>query len=330
MKSLILKAVNKLELCEDSPEPILSKEEVLIKVKCCGICGSDLEAYRYGKVLMPLILGHEFTGEIMEVGAKVEGWRVGDRVTAYPGEFCGKCYYCKKGQENLCRKTIMGLGITVNGALAEYVKVPAKLICKLPESVRYEEGALVEPLSVAYHGVKLSGIQPTDTVVVIGTGSIGLCTIQALKLLNLEVIYFIEPSEFNRNLALQMGAKEIDRPAQLNKVGPDFVFDCAGFPKTYQNDLQIIRNGGTVILLGVHFDPVPISFLQLIAKEVIMKGSFGYSFQEFKEVLSFMEQGKFQTDLIISKKVKLEKAIEEGFHELLSSKRRAAKILIEC
>ena len=332
MKALVLKEINELEIQENFPRPSPSKNEVVIKVKYCGICGSDLEAYQYGEVLkgfMPLILGHKFSGEIAEIGAKVEGWNLGDRVTAYPGKFCGKCYYCQRGQENLCKRILFGLGITVNGAIAEYVKVPAKLLCKLPDSLSYEEGAVVEPLAVGYHGVKLAGIQPGDAALVIGAGTIGLATIQALKLFKINEIYISEPSEFNRNLALQMGVSKAVRPARINKVGPDFVFDCAGFPDTYKNDIEMIRNGGTIVLLGVHFEPVAISFLQLIMKEVNVKGSFGYSYDEFKEILSLLGQGKFQTDLIISKKVKLENAIEKGFKELLSPEKQVAKILIE-
>ncbi|TFG05184.1 MAG: hypothetical protein EU536_02755 [Promethearchaeota archaeon] len=327
MKALVLKKVGTLELVEDYPDPTPKASEVVVKVKFCGICGSDLEAYQYGMVLMPLVLGHEFSGVIDQVGEKVEGWKQGDRVTAFPGDFCGNCYFCKSGQENICSKILAGLGITVNGAIAEYVKLPAKVLCKLPDSVSFKEGALVEPLSVGYHGVQLSNIRPSDTAVVIGAGTIGLATIQALKLLNVENIYISEPSEFNRSLALQMGARTVGNLARINKIGPDFVFDCAGFPETYKNDLTIVRKGGTVMLLGVHFEPVSIPFLQLIVKEVTLKGSFGYSFKEFKEVLRGLAEKKFQTDLMF-KSVKLETAIE-GFKELVAPNRQVCKILIE-
>ncbi|MFX0134800.1 MAG: zinc-binding dehydrogenase [Candidatus Hodarchaeota archaeon] len=329
MKALILKAIEELELKKDVPKPTPSKNEVLIRVRYCGICGSDLEAYNYGKVLTPIILGHEFSGEIEEIGSKVVGWKIGDRVTAYPGEFCRECYFCKKGEENRCIRTMIGLGITVNGALAEYVKISSKSLCKLPDSVSYENGALVEPLAVGYHGVKISGIHSTDIAVVIGAGTIGLSTIQALKLSNIENIYVIEPSEYNLNLALQMGVQKAARPSKINKIGPKFVFDCAGFPKTYKDAIRIVQRGGTVVLLGVHFENVPISFLELIVKEVNLKGSFGYSFEEFKEIIALLSQKKIQTNLILSKKVKLENVIDEGFHELLRPDRKAAKILVE-
>jgi (R,R)-butanediol dehydrogenase/meso-butanediol dehydrogenase/diacetyl reductase len=329
MRALVLKTINELEFVPDFPKPTLVKDEVLIKVKYCGICGSDLEAFQYGKVLMPLILGHEFSGEIVEIGPSVTEWQEGDRVTVYPGAFCGKCHFCERGEENLCKKILIGLGISINGAMAEYVKFPAKFLCKLPDSVSFEEGAIVEPLAVGYHGVKLSNIQPGDTAVVIGAGTIGISTIQALKLFNIEDIYVIEPVEFNHNIALQLGAKQTKSPIQLNKIGPDFVFVCAGFPETYNNAIKIVRNGGSIILLGVHFDPVAISFLQVISKEANLRGSFGYSFTEFKEVLLLLEQGKFQPELLISKKVKLENAVQEGFLELLSKEKRVVKILVE-
>ena len=329
MKALVLKEIDKLELKEDFPRPVPSKNEVLIRVKYCGICGSDLEAYKYGKVLTPLILGHEFSGDIEEIGSNVEGWNIGDRVTAYPGEFCGKCFYCERGDVNLCNRMLTGLGLSVNGAFAEFVKISADFLSKLPDSVSYEAGALVEPLSVGYHGVKKSGIRKNDTAVVIGAGTIGLSTIQSLKLNDIRNIHVIEPSEFNLNLAIQMGAQKAIRPSRLNKVGPDFVFDCAGFPKTYKDAISIIQKGGTIVLLGVHFKSVPISFLQLITKEVNMIGSFGYSHEEFKEIITLLSQDKIQTNLIISKKVKLDDAIEQGFHELLRPDKKAAKILIE-
>ena len=329
MRALVLKAIHELEFIPDFPNPTPAKDEVLINVKYCGICGSDLEAFQYGKVLMPLIPGHEFSGEVAEVGANVTEWQEGDRVTVYPGAFCGKCHFCQRGEENLCKKILLGLGLSINGAMAEYVKFPAKFLCKLPDSVSFEEGAIVEPLAVGYHGVKLSNIQPGDSAVVIGAGTIGVSTIQALKLLNIENIYVIEPVEFNRNIALQLGAEETKSPMHLNKIGPDFVFVCAGFPETYNNAIKIVRNGGSIILLGVHFDPVAISFLQVISKEAQLRGSFGYSFTEFKEVLSLLEQGKFQPDLLISKTVQLENAIQGGFLELLSKEKEAVKILVE-
>ncbi len=329
MKGLVLQGIKQLEYRTDLKKPQPKKDEVLISVKYCGICGSDLEAYQYGMVVMPLILGHEFSGEIVELGSDVMDFKLGDRVTAYPGNFCGKCFFCKRGQVNLCKKTVEGMGITVDGALAEYIKMPAKCLCKLPETLSFEEAALTEPLSVGYHGVRMSGIQPDDSAVVIGAGSIGLSTIQALRLRGIREFYIIEPSEFNKSLALRMGAKEIHKPSKINGIGPDFVFDCAGFPETYKKNLSIVRKGGTVILLGVHFNPAPIPFLQFIAKEITMRGSFGYSFEEFQEVLSLLAEGKFLPDLMISKKIKLESAIQAGFLELLRPNKEAAKILVE-
>jgi 2-desacetyl-2-hydroxyethyl bacteriochlorophyllide A dehydrogenase len=329
MRALVLKAIQQLGFVSDYPRPTLAKDEAIIKVKYCGICGSDLEAFQYGMILMPIIPGHEFSGEIVELGTNIRDWRIGDRVTVYPGSFCGKCYYCQRGEENLCKKMLLGLGLSINGAMAEYVKFPAKYLFKLPDSVSYEEGAIVEPLSVGYHGVKLSKIQPGDTAVVIGAGTIGVSTIQALKLLKTDEIYVIDPNEFNRNIALQLGAKETKAPMQINKVGPDFVFVCAGFPETYQNAIKIVRGGGTIILLGVHFDPVKTNYLQVIAKEATLKGSFGYSNAEFQEVLKLLAQKKFQPNLLISKKVKLENAVQDGFLELLSKEKKAVKILLE-
>ncbi|MHA1323449.1 MAG: alcohol dehydrogenase catalytic domain-containing protein [Candidatus Helarchaeota archaeon] len=329
MKALVLQQKQQLYLMEDFPDPIPKKKEVVIKVRYCGICGSDLEAYQYGMVLTPIILGHEFTGEIIQIGANVEGWQIGDRVTTFPGAYCGKCFYCKNGQENLCHKITMGLGLTVNGALAEYVKVPAYLLQKLPETVRFDEGALVEPLSVGFHGVTLSKIAPTDTALVIGAGTIGLATLLALRYFKVKDIYVIEPSEYNRALALEIGAKETNHPRKINRIGPDFIFDCAGFPETYISALSIIRKGGTIIILGIHFEPVPISFLLFSTKEVKMKGSFGYSLQEFQEVLSLIATKKLEPRRMISKKIKLEEAIDKGFDELLKPERKAAKILVE-
>jgi len=330
LRALILRKVKELEFIPDYPEPAtLKKVEVLVRVRFCGICGSDLEAYQYGKVLMPIILGHEFSGEIVEIGTEVTNLKVGDHVTAYPGNFCGKCDYCIRGQENLCRRSLDGLGITINGAFAEYVKVPAKVVCKLPDKVSFQKGTLTEPLSVGYHGVKLSGIQPDNSAAVIGAGSIGLSTIQALRLRGVKNFYIIEPSEFNRKLAVQMGAKESSRLAKIGRAGPDFVFDCAGFPETYKKNLSIVKQGGTVVLLGIHFEPSPISFLQFITKEIRMIGSFGYSFKEFQTVLALLGEGKFLPDLMISKIVKLKSAIEDGFHQLLHPTRQSAKILVE-
>src|SRR5688500_18533366 len=179
MKALLLTAPSKLEFV-DFPDPKPAADEVVVQVRACGICGSDIHGWdgSSGRRNPPLIMGHEAAGEIIAVGRQVEGWQPGDRVTFDSTISCGKCAYCRSGEVNLCdNRRVVGVApaeYRQHGAFAEKLALPARILYRLPDSLTFEQAAMIEPVSIAVHAIKRVAIGPTDTAVVVGTGMIGL------------------------------------------------------------------------------------------------------------------------------------------------------------
>ena len=225
--------------------------EVKIKVHWCGICGSDLHEYLAGPIFIPvekphpltgkkapIILGHEFSGEIVQIGAGVPAIQVGDRVTASASRSCGECFWCKRGETIICEKNA-GTGLQADGAFAEYVNVPA--YDKLPDSVTFEEAALAEPLAVGVHAMKRAQIQPEDNVVIVGAGTIGLSVLQAARASGAKITMVVEKAEARKAYARQLGATMVLDPSRMDipgavheatgGVGADLGFECVGIRK---------------------------------------------------------------------------------------------------
>ncbi|MHA1379127.1 MAG: zinc-dependent alcohol dehydrogenase [Candidatus Helarchaeota archaeon] len=337
MKGAILQEKGKIVIKDNIPKPKIKKDQVLIKVKNCGICGSDMESYHSGALILSgLIIGHEFSGEIVEIGESVKKWKIGDRVTANPNLNCGKCNFCLQGQENLCRKSLEGIGLAYNGAMAEFVGVRADRLHSLPQNVSFEEGALVEPLTIAVYGVQESWFKIGENAVVYGAGTIGLLTTQVLNTIGASDIYVIEPSEFNQKKALEMGASEVFMPNNwgkinklTNKIGPDHVFDCAGVPQTYINSIKIVRKGGFITVIGLHAEPFQMEgFMQLLTKNITMRGIYGYNQDTFRTTISLLKKKKIDVKPIITKKIKVGE-VPEAFKTLSNPNNEEIKILVE-
>ena len=180
MRAAVFRGAGRVEVC-NVPMPDVGSGEVLVQVHYCGICGSDLEAFHTGMYEPGLIIGHEFAGEVAQVGEAVDGWSVGDLVTTDDAIPCGRCPYCRQGQPTLCESLLMP-GVTLDGGMAEHVVLPAKALHRLPEGVSTRQGALVEPLAVALHGVRRSALRAGEQVLVMGAGPIGLLTLQCAVL----------------------------------------------------------------------------------------------------------------------------------------------------
>src|SRR5258706_2392795 len=211
MKALLLSDYSKLALTE-MPTPTIGDDEVLVRVRACGICGSDIHGYdgSTGRRIPPLVMGHEAAGEIEQVGAAVKDFRAGDRVTFDSTVSCGRCDYCKRGQINLCDNRMV-LGVSCgeyrrHGAFAEYVAVPARILYRLPASLPFERAALIEAVSVAVHAVQRKVPEPTDTVLVVGCGMIGLLVIQVLRDKGCRNILAVDVDADRRALAERLGA----------------------------------------------------------------------------------------------------------------------------
>ncbi|MFX1235018.1 MAG: zinc-binding dehydrogenase [Promethearchaeota archaeon] len=335
MKGIYFTQINKVELKDDLPKPQIQADEVLIKVKICGICGSDIGSFLTGALeSQQIILGHEFSGEIVELGERVKKLKLGDRVTANPNIPCLECNYCRAGLEFLCIHNT--IGITLNGALAEYVKIRSDRIHKLPNSVSFEEAAMVEPISNAVQAVKISGFKIGDNAAVFGAGPVGLLVIQVLKKAGASNIYVIEPVESKHKLALEFGADQVFPPDKwsrilklTDKIGPDFIFDCVALPETIITSLQLVKRGGLIMVIGIHSEPFEMrGILQLMSKNITIKGMYLADQDSFRTALKLLEQKEIEIDSIITKKIKLDQ-VPETFKNLSIGLHNDLKIQVE-
>lgn len=335
MRGAFYEGVRKIVIRDDFPKPTIQPDEVLIKVKYCGICGSGIESYKMaGMYSSGIILGHEFSGEIVEVGDKVKKLKIGNRVTANPTLPCSDCYWCNRNQENMCKIHNNALGIFTNGAMAEYINVNADRIHILSDSISYEEGATIEPLCVGLYAVQESGIKMGESAAVYGAGTIGLMTINALKAVGAD-IYVLELLESKHKLALELGADNVFSPKNWKKIhrltdrrGPDHVFDCVGIGATITSSIDLVRYGGQITIIGMNPEPFEIkNFYGMAAGNKSLRGIYGYINDTFGTAINLLEKGKVNVKPMISKIIKLDEVPE--IFEILSKPHDEIKVLVE-
>ena len=288
MKALVLEAYNQL-VYQDVPEPTIEPDEVMIQVKTCGICGSDVHGMdgSTGRRIPPLIMGHEAAGIITDVGSNVEDFQPGQRVTFDSTVYCGSCFYCRRGEINLCdQRRVLGVSCDEyrqNGALAEYVAVPQQILHHLPQGVSFEHAAMVEPCSIALHAVDRMQISLNDTAVVVGAGMIGLLAIQALRLAGCGKIIALDIETEKFDLALQFGADftlDSSQPEVVSEIkkltddrGADIVIEAVGITQTVKMALDSVRKGGSVTVIGNLSPQVELPLQRLVAHEIALYGS---------------------------------------------------------
>ncbi|MGC8833357.1 MAG: zinc-dependent alcohol dehydrogenase [Armatimonadota bacterium] len=248
---------------DEIPEPQAGPGEVKIAVRSVSVCASDVHYYLYGeigslKTAGPFILGHEFSGEIAEIGPGVQGdLRIGQKVTAEPVRPCGSCDCCLRGDYHLCRRLLFFGTPPANGCLCEYVTCRADFTFALPNSVSLDEGAMTEPLAVGVESAEISGIRGGETCLVLGAGAIGLSALQAVKAAGAGTVLVVEPIKERRLLALALGAAKAFAPSEMDAVmqefpgGADVVIEAAGVPEAPQTAVECARPGGTVVLVGI-------------------------------------------------------------------------------
>lgn len=329
---------------EDVPKPVPKEGEVLIKVKYASICGSDIEEYKIGsdRARPPLIFGHEFSGEVVEVGPGVSKERIGQRVSVNPILYCGKCYYCKKGLINLCnnrRSVGRTLGIErkrCDGGFAEYVCVPEFSLVPLKEGVTYEEGALLEPLAVCYCAAKEGNFEKGENVLVIGTGPIGLMIIQYLKILGAGKIAATDVVDFRLDAAKKCGAdytinvknESLEKALELtDNVGFDRVIVTAGAPSVINDSIKLVRNGGGIVLVSLIRENVEINPTDIVGRKLSIYGSYMFT-NEMNEVMDFIVEKKLDVNNIISSVHPLSET-PELFKMLASGNNREIKVLLK-
>ena len=340
MKALVYHGPRDLRYEEvETPKP--KKDEVLIKVRAVSICGSDLSGYKGGSAMRvaPLIMGHEFSGEIAGLGQSVSGLKVGDRVGVVTNLYCGRCQDCKDGLQNVCdNRYIIGTTMkagSYNGAMADYVIAPAEKIMVLPDKVSFNECALVEPLSISLRATKHIGDVKGKTVAVFGSGPIGLMGIMCLKSFGASKIIAVDVLDNRLEMARQCGATDGvntkgDVQAEIRKLtgglGVDVVFDAAGVAATVNTGIEIVRNGGTIMLVGMATPVMEIEYKHAVVKELKLLTSYMYT-TEMREGLQMIIDSKLDVKRMISSVLPMSDG-PRIFEELASGNSSEIKVIL--
>jgi L-iditol 2-dehydrogenase len=318
VKALVLEAYNRLEY-RDVADPAIGPNDVLVNVKACGICGSDVHGLdgSTGRRIPPVIMGHEAAGVVAEVGSQVRGWQPGERVTFDSNIYCGICRYCRKGMINLCdSRRVLGVSCAEfrqDGAFAEYVAVPQQCVYRLPDALSFERAALVEPVSIALHAAGRPTIKLNDSVVVVGAGMIGLLLVQALRAAGCGQIIALDLEPNRLDLACQLGANvglRADAPDVLNQVlerqdgGADLVFEAVGTPPAFQVAIECVRKGGVLTLIGNVCPTAVLPLQRVVTRELTLYGSC-QSTGEYPACLDMMARGDIKVDSLTSAVVPL-------------------------
>ena len=339
---MMLTEPKKLEI-QDSPIPRFGKDEVLIRVKACGICGSDVHGYdgSSGRRIPPLIMGHEAAGLIEECGSEVSGFSKGDRVTFDSTVYCGKCSYCKKGQVNLCDNRMV-LGVSCDdyrrhGAFAEFVTVPSHIIYKLPDTFPFEHAAMIEAVSVAVHAVGRISFDNGDKSLVVGAGMIGLLLIQAIHSAGCREIIAVDMDNDRLNLAKKLGATQVINSQEVDALrfilnetggqGVDKSFEVVGATPTVQLSIHAVRKGGSVVMVGNLAPEVELPLQSVVTREISLFGTCA-SAGEYPKCIELMADGLIQVDPLISAKVALEEG-PEWFDRLYGREPGLMKVILK-
>jgi L-iditol 2-dehydrogenase len=314
LKALVLSKYNQFTYV-DMPDPKIGPEDVLIRVKACAICGSDVHGMdgSTGRRIPPVVMGHEAAGVIEKLGENVKGFQVGDRVTFDSTVYCKECYYCNQGLVNLCdNRKVLGCSCgeyRINGAFAELISVPQHIIYPLPKNVSFEQGAMVEPLSIAFYAVKRSQLSLNCSAVVVGTGMIGLLIIQLLRASGCGRIIAVDLAQEKLDLASKFGADIIfdandsDLIKNIYKAtenrGADIAFEVVGITPTLQTAVAALKKGGSLTLVGNLMKKVDFPLQSVVTRQISLYGSCASS-GVYPDCLHMIAQGKVDFTSFIS------------------------------
>lgn len=320
----------------DLPEPQVKENEVLLKVKKVGICGTDLHIYKGGmNVPTPLVMGHECVGDIVKVGSDVATIKVGDRAVAEHVIGCGKCIYCEQGKRNLCKNPTV-IGLQKPGALAEYLVIPEELVYKLPDELSYDDGVLVEPLSIAVYAVRKAGVDVGDEVAVVGQGPVGLLVDYVAKASGGTVFGF---DKHDNRLIYAQNEEYIYKGYNIAEEnfldsfkkeaidGANIVFEVVGSDSSAELALELARPGGKVLILGVFEHNVMINMMNIVRKELQVYGSWTCIFS-FEQTMLFLKSQKLDANKFITHRYSFSDAIK-AFEEASTDKSNRIKTVIE-
>jgi (R,R)-butanediol dehydrogenase/meso-butanediol dehydrogenase/diacetyl reductase len=339
MKAAVFKGVERIEV-EEVPDPEAGPADVVVEISACGICGSDLHTYAHGSFVQPgQIMGHEFAGRIVEVGAEVRDLVVGDRVTGVPLVPCDECARCAEGKFNLCpRAWTSGIAYGKPGAFAERVRIPGATlganVFKLGE-IDDEAGATVEPLAVAVHAVKLAGEIEGATALVLGLGMIGQQVVQVLRAKGARRIIGADLESLRLEAAAELGADAIDGSPGIREALAaalaegeeiDMVFECSGVPPLASAAIGAVRAGGTIVVAALYDDPISFNPTMLVQKEIRFQGTIAYTSEDFADAVELLRSGAARADSLITQRQPLDQ-IEAAFGVQLA-KDRSLKVLV--
>jgi L-iditol 2-dehydrogenase len=341
MKALVLDEYNQLNY-RDFPDPEIKPDEVLIKVKACGICGSDVHGMdgSTGRRQPPLIMGHEASGEIVETGSEVKGWEKGDRVTFDSTVYPLNDWYTLKGHYNLSdNRQVMGVSpkeFKHHGAFAELVAVPQHILHKIPDGVSFNEAAMVEPIAVAAHAINVSGLNPGDSAVVVGTGMVGTFVVKLLKIFGATPVIAVDIDDQKLQLAREFGAdytfnsKEKKLTEQLKELtknrGADLAFEVVGITDSVNTAVYSIRKGGTVVLVGNLSPEIQFPLQKIVTQEIKVQGSCAIN-GEYELVLDLLAAKKVDVKKMISAVAPLSKGAD-WFNRLYNKEPGLNKIIL--
>ncbi|GIO27012.1 galactitol-1-phosphate 5-dehydrogenase [Ornithinibacillus bavariensis] len=345
MKALNLYGVEDLRFEENTPKPVIEDaNDVIIRVKSVGICGSDTSRYRkLGPYVEGMTFGHEFAGEVVEIGANVTNVKVGDRVAGCPAFVCDECKSCKKGEPARCEKLSV-IGAYRPGAYAEYTKLPNTHVIPLPDNVDFDTAAMVEPSAVVAHGFYRTTIQPGAEVAIMGVGSIGLLAIQWAKIFGAKKVYAIDIDNNKLEIAKKLGAdvaiNSLEKPAHeqimdyTNGQGVDLAVESAGSPITSAQVFALPRKGGEVVFLGIPYADIHIErffFEKIVRNELTVYGSWNaisapFPGKEWSTTIHYMSTGQIQSEPMISHRLSLEEG-PEAFRKIIHREMDSVKVI---
>ena len=341
MKALLLSKYRQLELAE-LPVPELARNDVLVRVAACGICGSDVHGYdgSSGRRIPPLIMGHEAAGVIEDAGHDANSFKKGDRVTFDSTVYCGDCANCRRGDANLCdRRQVLGVSCgdyRRNGAFAEFVVVPARIVHRLPENLSFPEAALLEAVSVALHAVSLAPTKAGDTALVVGAGTIGLLVQQALAVAGCSRVFVADVDATRLKLSQTLGAtanlsSNADFAAQLSALtdgaGVDVAIEAVGITPAVHTAINSVRKGGTVVLVGNVTPEVTIPLQIVVSRQIRLQGSCASS-GEYPQAIKLMSEGKINVKPLITAVAPLEEG-PRWFERLYAHEPNLMKVVLE-
>lgn len=306
---------------DEVPDPVAGDNEVVVEVGFCGICGSDLHLYDSAMAPDGIVMGHEYGGTIVSLGESVTGWEAGDRVVGAPQKPCMNCAFCLKGEFEFCYQhyrldaqragVVAGAGASLgSGGYGPFTKITAPRLMRIPDALDDRQAAAIEPAAVGFHAVKLSGMRLGDRVAILGAGPIGLFTLQCALAAGARQVVVAEPAAGRAGRAKQLGADTVFNPREAAEVPaafadhlggpPDVVFDAAGVPATLQQAVDVVRPGGSVMMVGVSFDAAPIRPSVWVTKRVTVRAAFAYSRADYEATISMLEKGTLGVDNVIT------------------------------